>query len=158
MKKSLKAMLASALIVSSVGLVAPVSAKPQGEGADCDRGRLMDAVHKRGEKGFNVDRMAKKLDLSENQRAQIEAIMEASKQKMSDHRDKLRANRKQLKSLTMQSPLDEVMLRKVAEAQGDLKADMIVLRVQQRVKINGMLTSEQRVKLEDMGGKKRGHR
>jgi len=40
MNKSLKAVLASALIVSSVGLVAPVSAKPQGDGAECDRGKV----------------------------------------------------------------------------------------------------------------------
>lgn len=158
MNKSLKAVLASALIVSSLGLVVPVSAKPQGESADCDSGRLMDGFHKRGEKGFNVDRMAKKLDLSENQRAQIEDIKAAAKQQMKDHRDKFRANREQLKSLTMQSQLDETALRKVAEAQGDLKAEMIVLRAQQRVKINGILTSEQRAKLADMVGKKRGRR
>jgi len=158
MNKSIKTVLASALIVSSLGLVAPVSAKPQGDGADCDHGRLMEMVHKRGEKGFNVDRMAKKLDLSENQRTQIEDIMAASKQQIMDHREKLRENRKQLKSLTKQSPLDEAALRKVADARGDLTADMIVLRAQQRAKIGDILTQEQRAKLADMGGKKREHR
>lgn len=157
MNKSLKSGLACVLIVSSLGLVAPVSAKPSGDGADCDRGRHADAVHKRGDKGFNVDRMAKKLDLSDDQRTQIEGIMAASKQQITDHREKLRENRKQLKSLMRQSPLDEAALRQVADSQGNLKADMIVLRAQQRVKINDILTNEQRAKLADMVGKKRGH-
>jgi len=158
MNKSLKAGLASALIVSSLGLVAPVFAKPPGDGADCDRGRYTDAVNKRGDKGFNVDRMAKKLDLSDDQRTQIEGIMAASKQQIRDHHDKLRANREQLKSLMKQSPLDEAALRKVADTQGDLKADLIVLRAQQRAKIGDILSSEQRAKLADRAGKKREHR
>ena len=158
MNKSIKTVLASALVVSSLGLVAPVSAKPQGDGADCERGRHMEAFHKRGEKGFNVDRMAKKLDLSENQRTQIEDIMAASKPQIMDHREKLRENRKQLKSLTKQSPLDEAALRKVADTQGDLTADMIVLRAQQRAKIGDILTQEQRAKLADRADKKREHR
>lgn len=158
MKTSLKAILASTLIVSSLGLVAPVSAKPSGDGPDCERARHMEATHKRGEKGFNVERLAKKLDLSEEQRSQIEDIMAASKQQMKDQYDKLRVNRKQLRSLTMQSPFDEAALRKVADTQGDLKADMIVLRAQQRAKIGEILTKEQRAKLADRAGKKREHR
>ena len=158
MNKSFKAVLASTLIVSSLGLVAPVSAKPSGDRPDCDRGRHMEAVDKRGDKGFNVDRMAKKLDLSDDQRTQIDGIMAAAKQQMKDQHDKLRANREQLKSLMRQSPLDETALRKVADAQGDLEADMIVLRAQQRAKIADILTEEQRAKLADRAGKKREHR
>ena len=157
MKTSLKAILASTLIVSSLGLVAPVSAKPSGDGPDCERARHMEATHKRGEKGFNVERLAKKLELSEEQRTQIEGNMAASKQQMKDQHDKLRANRKQLRSLTMQNTLDEAALRKLADVQGDLKADMIVLRAQQRAKINGILTGEQRAKLAERDGKKRKH-
>jgi Spy/CpxP family protein refolding chaperone len=118
----------------------------------------MEAVDKRGDKGFNVDRMAKKLDLSDDQRTQIDGIMAAAKQQMKDQHDKLRANREQLKSLMRQSPLDETALRKVADAQGDLEADMIVLRAQQRAKIGDILTEEQRVKLADRAGKRRAHR
>ncbi len=159
MKKSSKALLASVLIVSSLGLVATVSAKQYSDRPDCERGgHHMGSGHERGDKGFKLDRMAKKLNLGDDQRTQIEAIMEASKQQMSDQRDKVQANREQLRSLTMQSPLDEVAVRTIADAQGDLKADMIFLRAQQRAKINAILTDEQRAELEDMGGKKRAQR
>lgn len=159
MKTSSKAWLASVLIVSSLGLVTTVSAKPHGDGPDCERGgHHMGAGYKHGDKGFNVDRMAKKLDLSDDQRTQIEAIIAASKQQKSDQRDKMQANREQIKELTQRSPLDEAAVRTVADAQGDLKADMIMLQAQQRAKIHAVLTDEQRAELEDMGGKKRGHR
>ncbi|CAH1386673.1 Spy/CpxP family protein refolding chaperone [Candidatus Nitrotoga sp. M5] len=159
MKKSSKALLASVLIVSSLGLGATVSAKQLSDRPDCERsGHRMGASYKHGDKGFNVDRMAEKLNLGDDQRTQIEAIMEASKQQISDQRDKMQANREQLKSLTKQSPFDEAAVRTVADAQGDLNADMIVLRAQQRAKINAILTDEQRAELEDMSGKKRRHR
>jgi len=156
MKKSSKLLLAGVLIVSSLGLVAAVSAKPFSEGPGCERGgHHMGSDHKYGDRGFNVDRIAKKLNLTDDQRTQIEAIVEGSKQQMSDRREKMQASREQLKELIQQSPLNETEVRKVADAQGDLKADMIVLRAQQRAKINAILTDDQRIQLEDMRGKKR---
>lgn len=155
MKKSSKLLLTGVLIASSLGLVATVSAKPSGEGPDCGRsGHHMGSNHKHGDRGFDVDRMAKKLNLTADQRTQIEAIVEASKQKMSDQRDKMQVNREQLKELMQKSPLDETEVRKVANAQGELQADRIMLRAQQRAKINTILNEEQRAQLEDMRGKK----
>jgi len=159
MNKSSRILLASVLTVSSLGLMTAALAKPFGDGAGCERsGHHMGAEHRKGDRGFNVDRMAKKLNLTDDQRTQIEATVEASKQQMSDQRDKMQANREQLKELTQQSPLNEAEVRRVADAQGDLKADMIVLRAQQRAKINTVLTDDQRAQLEDMRGKKRWNR
>ena len=159
MKKSSKALLAGVLIVSSLGLVGTATAKQYSDRSDCERGgQHMGASYKQGHKGFNLDRMARKLDLGDDQRAQIETIMEASKQQMSEQRDKMQALREQLRTLTMQSPLDEAALRSVADARGDLQADMIVLRAQQRARINAVLTEAQRAELQEMGGKKHKHR
>ena len=159
MNKLSKVLLAGVLTVSSLGLMTAVFAKPYGDGPGCERGgHHMGAEHGSGERGGNVDRMAKKLNLTDDQRTQIEAIVEASKQQMSDQRDKVQANREQLKELTQQSPLNEAEVRRVADAQGDLKADMIVLRAQQRAKINAVLTNDQRAQLEDVRGKQRWNR
>jgi len=156
MKKSSKLLITSVLVASSLGLVATATAKPFGEGPGCGRGaHYMGADYKRGGHEFNVERMAKKLNLTDDQRTQIEAIVEASKQQKNDQRDKMQANREQLRELTQQSPLNEAEVRKVADAQGELKADMIVLRARQRAEINAVLTDEQRAQLEDKRGKKR---
>ena len=155
-----KSLLASALIVGSLGLAGTASAKPFGEGPGCDREghHHMEMGHKRGDKGFNVDRMAKQFNLTDDQRTQIEAIVEASKPQMIELGDKMKANGEQLRELTQQSPLNEAEVRRVADAQGDLKTEMIVLRAQQRAKIDAVLTDEQRAQLKEMRDKKGGYR
>jgi protein CpxP len=145
MKRLSKPVLAGVLIVSSLGLAATISAKPFGDGPDCERG---------GHRGFNVERMADRLDLTDDQRAKVEAIVDESRQQMSDLRDKMQANREQLRQLTQQSPFNETAVRNVADTQGDLKADMIVLRTQQHAEINAVLTDEQRAQWEEMRGKR----
>ncbi len=132
---------------------------PFGDAPGCWRGaHQMGPGHKHGGRAFNVDRMAERLNLTDDQRAQIEAIMEESRQQMSNQRDKMQENREQLRALMQQSPLNEAQVRKVADAQGDLKADMIVLRAQKRAKINTVLTDDQRAQLEEMRGKRRWYR
>ena len=159
MKKLSKPLVAGVLIVSSLGLIGAASALPFGEGPGCWRGsHQMGPGHKFGGRGFNVDRMAEKLNLTDDQRTQIEAIMEESIQQMSDQRDRMQDNREQLRELIQQSPLNEAEVRKVADAQGDLKADMIVLRAQKRAKINTVLTDDQRAQLEERRGKRGGYR
>ena len=142
-------LLASVLIVSSLGLLATASARPFGEGPGCWRGdHSMGPGHKYGGRGFNVERLANKLKLTDDQRAQIETIIEESREQMSE----------QLRELMQQTPLNEAQVRMIADAQGDLKADMIVLRAQQQTKINTVLTNDQRAQLEEMGGKRRRYR
>lgn len=156
MKKLSKPLIASVLIVSSLGLVGVASAMPYGEDSGCRHGgHKMGSHHKHGGRGFNVEHMAEKLNLADDQRIQIEAIMEESKQQMTDLREKMQTNREQLRELMQQSPLNEVEVRKVADAQGDLKADMIVQRAQKRAKINTILTDDQRTQLKEMRGKRR---
>ncbi len=102
--------------------------------------------------------MVDQLDLTDDQRTQIEAITEESREWMSDQRNKMQENREQLSELMQKSPLNEAEVRKVADAQGGLKADMIVLRAQKRAKINTVLTDDQRTQLEERRGKRGGYR
>ncbi len=159
MKKLSNPLLASVLIVSSLGLAATASAMSSGEGSDCERGgHKMGPGHKQGGRGFNVERMANKLDLTDDQSTQIKAIVEQSKQQMSDQHDKMQENRKQLRALMQQSPLNEAEVRKIADTQGDLKADMIVLRAQQHATIHAVLTDEQRAQWKETRGNRRQYR
>jgi Spy/CpxP family protein refolding chaperone len=77
---------------------------------------------------------------------------------MSDLREELQAQREALRELTQQSVLDEAEVRNVADTQGDLKADMIVLRAQRHAKIAAILTDDQRAQLEEMRSKRRHYR
>ena len=159
MKKSTNYLLAGALVMSSVGLAGMVTAMPYGDGPGCGRGgNQVEAGYKRGGRGFNVDRMAQRLDLTDDQRTQLQAVLAAAKPRMSDLRSELQASRKKLRELMQTSPIDEAEVRNIAETQGDLKADMIVLRAQQRAEINAVLTDEQRTQWVEMRGKRRRYR
>lgn len=84
--------------------------------------------------------------------------------KVSDTRgdagDEVRVNRAQLRDLTRQSGFDEDVVRVVADKQGDLKAEMIVLRARQRSEMKALLSDEQRAQLDEVrkGKHFRGHR
>jgi len=155
MNKTSKKVVASILILSLSGILSSAYAMPPSDGKG--PGNCMRGEHKAGPggRGFNVDRMAEKLNLSNDQRTQVESIMNESKDQLTEFREKMQENRKQLRTLTQTAPLNEASVRKIADAQGDLKADMIVLRVQQRAKINSILTEDQRAKLKEMRGKRR---
>lgn len=153
MKKSFKTLLATALVVSSLGMAGQVAAMPYGGGPDgCMRGGL----HKGpGGKGFNVERMSNRLNLTQEQRTQVQAIVDGNSEQMTDLRAKMQQNRETIRGLTQQTPFDEEEVRRLADEQGDLKADMIVLRAQQRSQISAVLTDEQREQMKNMRGKRR---
>lgn len=157
MKKSIKPLLAVVLVAGALGMTSHVSAMPPGDGdGGCMRGsQKMNQGGKHQGRGFNVERMSRKLNLTDEQRTQVESIVEASSQQFSDIRTELQQNRASLRELSLETPLDEAKVRELADTQGDLKADMIVLRAQRRSQISAILTDEQRQQMQSMRGKKR---
>jgi Spy/CpxP family protein refolding chaperone len=157
MKKSIKPLLAVVLVAGSLGMMGQLSAMPYGDGSgDCMRGSQKMGPGGRHEgKGFNVDRMSRKLNLSDEQTAQVQNIVEESRQQFSDLRAKMQQNRENLRELVREIPFEKAKVRPFADAQGALKADMIVMRAQQRSEINAILTDEQREQMQNMRGKRR---
>ena len=156
MKKLSTTALASVLALSSLGFVASSYAMPSGEGYEkCMHGKHGKGYgEKHGRRGFDIDRMAEKLNLSDEQRTSMQAIIDESKPEITALREKMRETRKQLKQLAHTNPYNEAEVRKLADAQGDLKAEMIVLRMQQRSKISNVLTEEQRTQMKEMREKR----
>lgn len=162
MKTATKSVLAATLIASSVGLTTMVSAMPFGDGPGCGRGsHHMGPGERVGERGPKLERLAHRLNMTDEQRAEIEAIRSGSQKQMVELREKIRANRDQIRELIRQPDFDEAAIRSVADEQGDFKADMIVLRARQRSGMRAVLTDEQRDQLDEMPKRKhfrgRGH-
>jgi len=155
MKKLTKSLLAMTLVVSSVGLVTVVSAMSFADGAGCGRaGHYMaHSKHDRG-RGPNLERLADRLDMTEQQRAEIKAMLDDSRQQMANLREQMRENRIQLRDLAGKTDFDETAVRSIADEQGDLKAETIVLRARQRHEMKAVLTDEQRVQLDEMWKRK----
>jgi Spy/CpxP family protein refolding chaperone len=158
MKKLTKSLLAMTLVVSSIGLITVVSAKPFADGPGCGRAghHMMQGKHD-GRRGPNLERLADRLDMTEQQRAEVKAILDDSRQQMVKLREQIRENRTQLRELTGQDEFDEAAVRSIADNQGDLKAETIVLRARQRHEMKAVLTDEQRVQLDEMW-KRKNHR
>ena len=106
--------------------------------------------------GINVDRMAKKLNLSDEQRTQIDKIVEESKPAIDKARTTRKENAKKLDVLVKAEKYNQDEVKKLAEAQGKLEAESVLLRTKQRFDIRSVLNEEQRVKWDKM--RKRGKR
>lgn len=103
-----------------------------------------------------IDRMADALDLSQKQRDQVRGIVDKSRPSMRELRDRMHANRKQLRALMQQDKTPQAEVRRLADIQGKAVADMIVLRTQMRTEIRSVLTPEQREKAQSHRDKRGG--
>jgi len=161
MNKIAKSLLVTSLLVSSVGLVTIASAKSFGDGPGCGRSshHAGQGRHEGG-KGRYLERLARRLNMTDEQRAEIETVLHGSREQMAELRDEMRTNRAQIRELVSQADFDETAVRGMADKQGDLKAEMIVLRARQRSEMKALLTDEQIAQLDEMRKGKyfRGHR
>lgn len=96
-----------------------------------------------------MDRMAEKLQLTEQQREEIRAIHEEYRPRMKELMQATRETRKALHeakgSGTSQSDVDAL-----AKAQGENHAEMISLRHEIHQRVQTVLTEEQRAQMEEM--------
>ncbi len=94
--------------------------------------------------------MFRGLDLTEEQKAQVKQIMEASKTKIQPVREALKANRQKMNELTANGAFDEGQITALANEQGTLSAQVSVERVRVKSQMFGLLTDEQKAKAGQM--------
>jgi Spy/CpxP family protein refolding chaperone len=150
MKKSIKVLLVAMTITGAVG-AGIAHAFPPGGAHGCLHGPR--AMGFGGHKGYGdpdrmIDRMAESLNLTKEQRDAMRTIVDKARPQTRELRDKLAENHKQLRALIQQGMPKESEVRKLADAQGQAIADMIVLRTKVRTEIRGVLTDAQREKMQ----------
>jgi len=115
--------------------------------------------------GFgNIERLAGKLDLSENQVNTIKAErLKTQKQAIQLHAD-LQVARLELRDMMGDGKPDENKVKQQVEKMGELHTSLMLTRVQGRLKMKEILTEEQLGKLKEMRlemrsrpDRKRGH-
>jgi Spy/CpxP family protein refolding chaperone len=148
MKKSIKTLLIVTAISGSVA-AGFAYAMPPGGGEQCMQGgHRMGFGHRGMDSDFHIDRMAERLDLTTEQRDKVRAIVDKSRPQQRALRDKLSESRKQLRTLIQQGTAKESEVRKLADNQGKLIADKIVLRSKLQGEIYAVLTPVQREKMQ----------
>ncbi len=113
----------------------------------------------RGE-GPRVEMLAKRLDLTDDQVAKIEAITESSRKDGLELRRQLQQLRNELEGEMLKDQPSEKAVLQLNKKMGDLKTEMKANRLSTRLKVREQLTPEQVDKMLVMGakGRKGGHR
>ena len=93
------------------------------------------------------------LDLTDEQKAQVKQIFEASKTKTQSLRESLKANRQKLSEATANGAFDEAAVTALA-AEKETFAQMTVESVRVRSQIFALLTDAQKAKLAEMKAKR----
>jgi len=111
--------------------------------------------------GNRIDRMAKKLNLTEAQKEQVKAILASEREKTEPLRQQLAENRENLRKAIHAQPFDEATVRALAAKQNDTRVELVVSRARARSQIYALLSPEQQEsagKLGPMGEGRHMHR
>jgi len=97
-----------------------------------------------------VEHIARELNLTEAQKPQFKALLEAGQNIVAPLHQKMDDVHKQLELATENGQFDETQVRALATQQAQLMAEMIVEHERMKSKIFSLLTPEQRVKAAEM--------
>lgn len=93
-----------------------------------------------------IQKLAKQLNLTDEQQQMIANNMKASIEKMKATKQQLQSIRHQIKQLQQQGYFDDNIIKKLARQQGDAVTKLTMLRLQSRQFVFSVLTPEQREK------------
>ncbi len=105
---------------------------------------------KRGHHRGGMGMMFRGLDLTDEQKAQMKSIRQASKETAKPIREQMKANRQKLQTLSESGTFDQSQVQAIAARQGSLMAQMIVEKEKVKSQIFNILTPEQKAKAAEM--------
>ncbi len=132
MKKLAAAFLAIALV--AIGTIFVFAQK-----ADGDKGHKRGFGHHRG--GFG--RLAKQLNLTDAQKAQMNQIREAGKAKTQPLRESMKSIHQQFEAATADGKFDEAQVQSLAMQQANIMAQLTVEKERAKSQVYAILTPEQ---------------
>ena len=144
----------STLLLTAAGTA--IAQKPAGEPGrktpNHQRGmQAMPAVEK-------LIRAVRHLDLTDEQRAGVRAVMQGLKQDVRPIMMETKAGYEQLQKLVKAASYNEEAVAALAQKEGDLVAERVMITSQALSKIYNLLTDEQRTELEAMAAKRMARR
>lgn len=128
-------------------LVAPVLAQP---------GPMKAGRHGLHGPGMGLHRMLRHLDLSAEQREQLEQLHATHREETQAVRDRLHAAQERFSDLAHAETVDEEALREAAAEVAEARAEMMLSRAALGNRVRQILTPEQREQLDQMRMNRRG--
>ena len=142
MKKVIIAILAFAVLAAGVMFAV---AQRSDDGKSSARGKR--GGHNRGGNLFRG------LDLTDEQKAQMKQIREASKSKTLALRESMKENRQKLNEATANGAFDEAQVTAIANERAGLSAQLMVERARVKSQTFAILTADQKAKAAEMKSK-----
>ncbi len=97
-----------------------------------------------------LDRLASLLDLTAEQQAYVEMLNATFSEQINMLRESMKENRAILETLAEAVPVDSNSIQQVADAQGDLFSDLVILKTEKHIAFAAILTQVQLEKLEEL--------
>ncbi len=143
--KNIKKILRNTLItLACSALTAAVYAHP-GPGKD----RKGPPEHSLGSRG-GIKHELRELNLTPQQREQIQTLMQQAREAHTPKRDAIAAERRKLREIINTDPVNPGAIRAQTMRIAELEAELNTLRAQERVKVEAVLTPEQRAKMKEI--------
>lgn len=95
-----------------------------------------------------IDRMARHLDLSDEQKSKVQAVFDMHREQLDTIQSEKMNNRKLLRENMHADKQDQAMIEKLAKQQGDLITQKIMIKAKIKSEIGKLLTSDQREKMK----------
>lgn len=103
-----------------------------------------------GLRGMIMGRVARELNLTDQQKVEIKAIIEAERPRVEPLVRQLAATRRELREATANGQFDEAQVGALASRQGQTLAQLIVEKERVKSQVYGVLTPEQRAKAAEI--------
>ncbi len=167
-----KSILIPTLLIGLLMTGTTAFAWPGGNGnRNCDdscdrRGQGMNYEQHQERMGNRLGKMAVILDLSDQQKEQLDKLFEKQWQDRQSMRAELQASRDEIREYKFGKDFNEADFRAKAQKQAELKTEMMVSQVKMKQQMYAVLTPEQQQKAEKLWdmrsegffGKRDGHR
>ena len=163
-----KSVIAGMLAATVAAVSVPAVFAGFGDGEGCREGKTAMRHHEMGKKGPHGDRdgearserflerMAERLELSEEQQQSLSSTMQKSRDEMMAAREKLDDNRDAMRELT---PADEDFVSKseaLVSEKADLQKEIALIKINERKAVYDLLSEEQREQLTAMNDRRHG--
>lgn len=136
--KRKKTLILGALLLTFAVLSASMVAAQLGR-----HGGRFGSLHDGPFGGFMMERIADRLDLSDDQRTELGAILEAYRPEAELLGETLSVARKELDEQVTAETFDEIAVREAAERSAVVRADLAVLRARIHTEVLQVLTEDQ---------------
>jgi len=148
------------LALASMLIVGVAQAQQRGGKGAPGRNCASEKLCRDGNRDFPMQRMAKELELTEDQIAKLKQMREANRADCLPLRTEIQQMRLEMQKMRLDADPDRGAMVKLIRSMGDLRDDLKIKRLDRRLEMRGLLTDQQQVKMDAMRlhGRRDGYR